>query len=347
MKRKSVKRPVEPGSAPGHFLGIDTGESRIEVIDYSADNINMRAEPEIAPAERKTVRWIRIAGVPGTATLEQLRDRLDVHPLVLEDIVSAGTRIKLEQYEQYSFTVLRAIGAGSAGQLVETEIDLLLFESTLVTVVHSLTDTLFDPILGRLERQDSFIRHGGADMLYYAVVDLVVDLLFPQVEQIDVAIDELEEQIADNARDEQLADVQQLKRVTQQLRSIAWSTRDVVSHCERTGQKWISDSTRFFFRDVHDHIIHLLDTLGDLKENATGLMELYRSQVNNRTNEVMKVLTIISTLFIPITFIAGVYGMNFVHMPELRFRWAYPIVIGVMLAIASGMLLFFKRRKWF
>ena len=347
MKKRMTKRPIQPGSAPGHYLGAEEGSGRIAVIDYSADHLNRAEGGEVEPRSGRGCRWIRITGVPDTATLELLRDKLGVHPLVLEDIVSAGTRIKLEQYGEFSFTVLRSTATGSDGSLVESEIDLLLFKSTLVTITHSTDPALFEQIDLRLERPDSFVRRGGVDMLYYAVVDLIVDLLFPQVEQIDSAIDELEEEISENARDSQLTAVQTLRRVAQRLRSVAWSTRDVVSHNERVGQRWLSDSTQFYFRDVHDHIVHLLDTLGDLKESAGGLMELYRSQVNNRINEVMKVLTIISTVFIPITFIAGVYGMNFVNMPELHIRWAYPVVIGVMLAIASGMLLFFRRRKWF
>jgi magnesium transporter len=346
--RRSGKRPVEPGLPPGLFTDVEAGVPvRVRVIDYTADNLTVSEGGPITPAPGGVSRWIRITGIPDRMTLEQLHEQLGVHPLVLEDVISRGTRIKTEDYETFAFTVLLVTESSPHGQTAESELDLLLFADTLVTIAHADDQALVDPIQRRLSRTDSYIRQGTVDRLYYAFLDLVVDLLYPHVSRVEDEMDAIEAEMAESLSREHLRRIQGLRSAAQRLRSIAWATRDVVAHDERAGEEWFSESTRFFFRDVHDHILHILDTLGELKESASVLMEYYRSEVNNKINEVMKVLTIISTVFIPITFIAGIYGMNFVNMPELGFKWAYPVVIGLMLAIAGGMLVFFKRRKWF
>jgi magnesium transporter len=345
---RQEKQPVVPGSPPGAIdRALEVGQHRMSAVDYTRQAVTAVEESVVAMAPPGVNRWIRICGAPDRPTLEMLRDELGVHTLVLEDVMSQGTRIKVEEYDDCTFVVLHATTLTDDDQPSEVEIDIVLFENTLVTVNHGADGSLFDPIDERLARSDSFIRRSGIDVLYYAIVDLIVDLLFPVADRMESEIDRLEEEILASLREEQLGRIQHLRGSAQRLRLIAGSTRFVVARIERSGHQGLSDATRFYFRDVHDHIIHLLEAFGELKEETSNLMEVYRSGTNNKINDVMKVLTIISTVFIPITFIAGIYGMNFAHMPELSVRWAYPAVVGVMAAIVVGMLVFFKRKKWF
>jgi magnesium transporter len=183
--------------------------------------------------------------------------------------------------------------------------------------------------------------------LYYALLDLVIDRYFPCIDNLESSVDELERAISATPKEEHLSLIHRLRGQANRARSIIWSVRDVTARLQRKESRFLTETTAFYLRDVTDHVLHLLDSTSMLRDTATGLMELYLSRVSNRMNEVMKVLTIISTLFIPITFVAGVYGMNFVHMPELTVRWAYPAVLGVMGVMVIGMLFFFKKRKWF
>ncbi|MFW5683977.1 MAG: magnesium/cobalt transporter CorA [Spirochaetota bacterium] len=353
MKRRRRTSVYQPGLAPGTIRERTTTERmelEITIVDYSLERIEVRERAdtaEVAAAPAGANRWIRIRGTPTTELMRQLGGSFSVHNLVLEDIMSSGQRIKVEDYENLMFTVLRTAHDNGNGELDESDLSIILTPDTLVTVYESADADFFAPIISRLENRESLLRHHRIDFLFHALLDLVVDRYFPVIQTLEERASELESKILEHAEERELRVVHQLRGTTQLLRGILWSMRDVASRIERSTHRFINEETLFYFRDIHDHIVHLLDAISTLRESANGLMELYMSGVSNRMNEVMKVLTIISTIFIPITFIAGVYGMNFDHMPELGQRWAYPAVLAVMGLIAIAMVIYFKRRRWF
>ncbi len=352
--KKRIRRAVTPGLPPGALpKAADANEQQIllEIVDYnhgSIERLPIEALPDNlnAPPEG-TVRWLRISGVAGRSILSAIGSACGIHPLVLEDVASTEERIKTENYDSYTYTVLRTLRYAPGAPVRDVELDLLLTDTVLITVDEGETEGFFAPIFNRLENPDSLLRRGGVDLLYYAVVDLAVDCFFPLVESYERAVESLVQSISHGPKPDHIEAIHQLRAEIQHVRSTLWATRDVTAEIERSGVRGITEQTQFYFRDIHDHVIHLLDSVTNLRDSAGSLRELHMSGMSNRMNEIMKVLTIISTVFIPITFIAGIYGMNFVHMPELALRWAYPAVLGVMVAAIAGMLVFFKRRKWF
>ena len=352
--KKRTRRTFTPGLPPGFLpesTAMDENEIRMEVVEYNREGIDRRMIQTIPEDIGKTpdgaVRWVRISGVPDRSILTALGSAFSIHPLILEDLASVEKRIKTEEYDTYTYTALRTLHfiPGSAAR--DLELDLLLADRVLITVDEGETQAFFEPIFARLENAGSLLRRGGVDLLYYALVDLAVDCFFPLIERYESAAEEIVESISSGPRPEHIELIHQLRTEIQHVRSTLWSTRDVTAEIERGGDRWLSEQARFYFRDIHDHVIHLLDSVTNLRDTAASLRELYMSGMSNRMNEIMKVLTIISTVFIPLTFVAGIYGMNFAHMPELAVPWAYPLVIGVMIAVAGVMLIFFKRRKWF
>ena len=343
------RKRVAPGQPPGSLEEAAGNTSvRITVTDYNEPALS-RVEvgsAELGPPQNGTRRWIQIQGAPTTDALHALGEQFGVHALVLEDIVSSEQRIKAEDHEHYLFTVLRA-PASSAAATAFHDLSILLFEATLITIHEEPNADSFAPINKRLDNPGSLVRRNAVDFLFEAVVDLTVDSFFLTLEELEEQAAGLENAILDQPQSEQLKQLHRLREQTRRVRSVLWASRDVVARVQRAGTPLLTPDTLYYFRDVHDHVIHLIDAVTMIRETANGLMELYMSGVSNKMNEVMKVLTIISTLFIPLSFLAGVYGMNFAFMPELQVRWAYPVLLGLMGLIAGGMLLFFKRRKWF
>ncbi len=347
MKRDQYK----PGLPPGTIIDRDevVYPLNIAIIDYGRTSIERRDGADIAevlPPEPTTYRWIRILGTPTSELITQLGEHFGVHPLVQEDIIATDQRIKVEDYEACSFTSLKVL-RHAPEHVEECEMSLLLTEHSLITIFESDDERFFAPIWQRLANPGSLVRERAVDFLYHAVVDLVVDCYFPVVQRLEILGSETESLILSGAEEEHLRSIHAVRSSAQSLRGSLWSLRDVITRIERTTHRFVSEGTLFYFRDIGDHVVHLLDSVANLREAANAMMELYMSQVSNRMNQVMKVLTIISTLFIPITFVAGVYGMNFRVMPELEVAWAYPAALGVMGIIVVGMLIFFRRKGWF
>ncbi|MFP4376508.1 MAG: magnesium/cobalt transporter CorA [Spirochaetales bacterium] len=350
MKRR--RRPLHvPGRPPGSIdITDDQGELRISITDYSLNDITEAHGLEvdaITPPPEGIRRWIHVQGTPNRKLLGALSDQFDVHNLILEDIATAGQRIKVEDYSQVMFTVLRVPEPGGPSDEHQSDLSMLLTNTTLITIHESPDAPFFEPILTRLRSPHSLLRRNHIDFLYHAIVDLVVDSYFPEIETLDDRAVLLEKSILDKPEETHLRQLHDLREAAQHMRSTLWALRDIVSRVERSTHRFVREDTLFYFRDIHDHVVHLIDEVTTLRETANGLMELHMSGVSNRMNEVMKVLTVISTVFIPLSFLTGLYGMNFQHMPELSKPWAYPALLGVMLVVAGGMLLFFKRRKWF
>lgn len=344
-------RSYEPGAPPGQLPVEQVKPPKIEIIDIAPEVFSREPASELrqgieAPPPGVT-RWIRVAGVPDAGCLARIGELFGVHALVLEDLASSEQRIKTEGHETYTYTIIRTPQLGLVPEARDLELDLVLTDRVLLSVGVANTDEFLQPIFRRLANARSLLRKGGPDTLYYALFDLAVDCYFPAVEQYEEAIDALETAITDRPQHEHIDEIHRLRSDIRHIRSTLWATRDVTAEIVRNGTYGMSERTTFYFRDVHDHVIHLLDTVTDLREGAGSLRELHSSELSSRMNEVMKVLTIIATIFIPITFVAGIYGMNFQNMPELTRPWGYYGVLGLMGLIIVGMIIFFKRRKWF
>jgi len=352
------KRLSEPGSAPGTLRA--PAERRVEnvtvtVLTYAPDQLvetrcssieeTLAALREDAPG----VTWIHVAGIHEIEGLEALGQRFGLHPLTLEDVVNSGQRPKLEDYDDYLFIVMRVIH--SAEVVAGEQISMYLGRGWVLTF-EEIPEDAFDLVRERIRRAKGQIRSAGADYLAYAIVDAVVDHYFPVLEKLGERLEMLEDELVEDPGRQTLEKIHQLKRELLQLRRAAWPQREVISTLGRQETDLVRRETRVFLRDCYDHTIQIMDLVETYRDLASSMMDLYLSSVSNRTNEIMKVLTVIASIFIPLTFIAGVYGMNFDHqasplnMPELSWYWGYPVLWLVMIGLAAGMFTYFRRQRW-
>ena len=353
MASDEIKRSEKAGLSPGTLKYVGEGKSgkpRITVMDYDATGF---VEKEVASVEEcfpfrdtSTVTWINVDGVHDAAVIEKLGAHFGIHPLVLEDIMTTTQRPKTEDLGAAVYVVLRMIefddesAATSADQL-----SLILGPNYVLTFQETPGDC-FDAVRDRIRGGKGRIRKQGPDYLAYAVIDAVVDNYFFVLEKLGERIDALEEQLIAEPRRELLGEIHGLKREMIELRKSVWPLREVVSGLERSESPLIRESTGVFLRDLYDHAIQVIDTVESFREMLSSMVETYLSSLSNRMNEIMKVLTIISTIFIPITFLVGLYGMNFVYFPEIKWRWGYAFVWLLIVGSVAGMFVFFRRKKW-
>ena len=291
------------------------------------------------------VNWIRIQGRPGAMWLQRYGDRLGLHPLAQEDIVEGEQRPKMEPYEDHLFVVLN-VPVSEQGRVVLRQLYLSLHRNHLVTVFECDQDP-FEPVVRRLRHNGSDkLRRLDLDYLFYTLVDVAVDCAFPVVERLDDQLESLEERLVIDPDRRALGDIYQLRHDVLLLRRSAWPQRDTLGRLLREADDWIGETVRVYLRDCVDHTHQIVDLLQTLSDTSANLLDIYLSSASMRTNEIMRVLTVFATIFMPLTFITGVYGMNFEHMPELAWRYGYPAVLGVCLLIALGMLWWFRRRGW-
>ncbi|MCH8497026.1 MAG: magnesium/cobalt transporter CorA [Marinobacter sp.] len=347
-----TKRGKKPGTAPGTL--IHTGKKtdhpiRLRVVDYNdetltaADGVDMAACATL-PAGKLT-RWLRVEGVHDPALIETLGNGINLHPLVMEDILNTDQRAKIEDYDHYVYLVMRMLHLDpDTHQVRSQQLSLILGEQLLISLQEH-PDTLFDQIETRL-RAGKRMRFLQSDYLAYALVDAVVDNYFVVLEQLGEQIESLEEELIAHPTPATLARIHHFKREMLLLRKSIWPLREVISRLARDENDLVRRETQVFLRDVYDHTIHVLDIVDTLRELLVGMLDLYLSSISNRMNEIMKVLTIIATVFMPLTFIAGVYGMNFEVMPELGWTWAYPVVLVAMAGIGGGLMRWFWRKGW-
>jgi len=329
-------------------IARDAPRPRIEWIRYSPAAVEERVVTDVAdltPAlADDAIDWIHVAGFGDEEQLRGLARIFGIHPLALADIVNVPQRGKVDSYGAQQLIVLRM------ARLVDHEVELqqlsmVLAGSCVVTFEEHAGD-VFDPVRERLRAEGSHLRSAGADFLAYALVDAVVDGYFPVMDSLSDVLDELEEAAIGAPVPHTLARIHAVRRLLVHLSRIQRQQRDALLMLSRLENGAFGEEVRPYLRDVQDHAIHVLDTLETLREMSIGVMDVYLSSVGNRTNEVMKTLTVMASLFIPMTFVAGVYGMNFDNMPELHWRWGYPGVWGVMLAMAAGLMGWFARRGW-
>jgi len=349
------KRSRPPGTAPGTLARVAPPEpTSLSLLLYDETAFESRAVVSVAEALGLRVagrrHWLRIVG-HDPAVIEEVGRALGVHALVLEDILSVGQRPKAETHAGYLFVVTQVLRDDGAGAIDEEQVAVLLFPELVVTIEERANE-LFRPIEKRLEAGRGRIRGAGADYLGYAIVDTAVDYLFPLLDVIGDRIEAIETELLDDPSQQTLEHLHEIKRELLRVRRVSWPMRETLSSLMREESELLSDETRVFFRDVYDHAVQVLDMVETFREMSTSLVDLYLSSISNRMNEVMKVLTIIATIFIPLTFIAGIYGMNFdpqaspLNMPELEWYLGYPFALGLMAVIAVVLLLLFRRKGW-
>jgi magnesium transporter len=297
-------------------------------------------------ANSEQVVWYTVDGVHDVELLQRLGNCFGIHPLVLEDIANTSQRPKLEEFDDCIFVALKMIGYELSHDKLRTEHVSIIFGKGYVLAFLEDPGDVFEPVRQRVRTGKGRIRKLGADYLAYALVDAIVDNYFEVLEKLSEGIEELEEEVVDAPTSSTLRTIHVTKRQLILLRRAVWPLREAVNALVRDELELVTGDTRIFLRDLYDHTIHVIDTVETLREMVAGMMEVYLSSVSNKLNQVMKVLTVISSIFIPLTFIVGVYGMNFDYMPELRLRWGYWAVWGVMLAVAGGLLALFRRKEW-
>ncbi|MEX1368203.1 MAG: magnesium/cobalt transporter CorA [Nannocystaceae bacterium] len=352
-----VHHPRVPGAASGieHLPEIDTPPDpstiRIRVIDYAPERVEEHAV-ELDQLEAWlstdipawiTVRWINVDGLHPWV-VERFRQALSLHTLSAEDVLHVPQRPALEHFSDHLFVKARLLMM-VGDKLVAEHVSLFVHERTLVSFQEREGD-VWEPLRERIRREGSAIRGGTTGFLMYAMLDAAVDHCFPLLERYGDMLEDLEDAIMLEVATPQLLRVQQLRRELLAIRRVLWPTRELVDALQRDEAGRLPDSTRTYIRDVYSHVVQLIDILEAQREMCSGLSELYMSQVSNRMNEIMKVLTIMSSLFIPVTFLAGVYGMNFEHIPELHWAFAYPVFWAVCVTAVVSLLWLFRRRGW-
>ena len=353
MRRMLSKRTRKTGLAPGTPIHI--GERRAEstkitVFEYDESEVQERqlssAEECRECRDSNRVVWINIDGVHDISVVETVGRIFGTHPLVQEDIVSTNQRPKVEEYDSYLFAIVKMLYEEQDTGVLQAEQVSIIVTPRIVISFQEREGDVFNPVRERLRTGKGIVRQRGSDYLAYCLIDAIVDHYFQIMENLEERILSLDQEVVDDARPEVLQRIHGLKNDLVFLRRSLWPLREMLARLYRDPLPPIKQDTRPFLRDVHDHTIRVIEILESFQEILSGLMDIYMSSISNRMNNIMKVLTIIATIFIPLTFIAGVYGMNFQHMPELAWRWSYPAVLGVMVLVLVGMLIFFKHKKW-
>ena len=353
MARKLVvKRGDKLGAAPGTLLHIGKHKqlsAGIQLISYGADELEESIISNPASYQRgsaaEQVNWLNVDGVADPVVVETLGQQFQLHPLVMEDILNTDQRPKVEDYQGYLYIVLRMLQFDKDRQQIHSEQVSLVLGKDYVLSFQERPGDVFDGVRERL-RAGRRIRFMRSDYLTYALLDAVVDHYFEMLEYIGEQVEELEDQVVSSPGPDTLARMHHYKREMLLLRKSLWPLSELLSRLSRDESPLISDETRLYLRDVYDHVIHVMDSIDTIRELLVSMLDLYLSSVSKRTNEIMKVLTIFASLFMPLTFIVGVYGMNFDVMPELHWAWGYPAVMLIMLLLVVGLLAFFRRRRW-
>jgi magnesium transporter len=350
-------RFTTPGTAPGDLTeppGAERVPTTLHLLDYDASGYTERPDCSLEEAREyftsPNATWLHVNGTPSEELLRAVGDAYGLHPLALEDVMHTGQRAKLEAYDAQLFTIVTLPEAFGRG-VSTAQLSLFLGDTWLVSFYSGREDP-FDAIRQRSYLDASRIRKSGVDYLYYSLLDTAIDLVFPIMESLGERIEAVELTVFDDPSRQVLDEIQKLKRELVLLRRITWPQRDMLNSLVRDELDQVSDDTKLYIRDCYDHAVHALDLVESYREMASSLLEVYLSSLSNRMNDVMKLLTIIATVFIPLSFIVGVYGMNFDrsvsawNMPELGWRFGYPILWLVMAALVAGMLLYFRRKDW-
>jgi magnesium transporter len=349
IKKSSKKAGLSPGTLV-HVGEKKIDKARITLISYDAKRLEekefQRIEEAFPHKETPPVSWINIDGLHEVEVIGKIGTHFDIHPLTMEDIVNTGQRPKVEDFEDYIYLVFKMLKFDEkTGHLSSEQVSLILGPHYLISFQETEGD-VFDIVRGRIRKGRVHIRKSGPDYLAYALIDAVVDHYFLILEKMGERIEHFEERLHGQPTPEILQAIYDLKRELIYFRKQVWPIREVLSTWQKTESAIVQEANKVFIRDVYDHTIQVIDTIESFRDIISGLMDLYLSTVSNKMNEDMKVLTIMATIFIPLTFVAGIYGMNFKYMPELEWKWSYPVLLVLLIVIFSGMMFYFKRKKW-
>ncbi|MGB9938949.1 magnesium/cobalt transporter CorA [Methanosarcina sp.] len=348
------RRGSKTGLAPGTLIHV--GEKKVEkvVIRVLAYNSEKLIERELETVEgclefkdQPGINlWINVDGLDRIDVIEKLGGYFDIHPLTLEDVLNTGQRPKTEDYESYIYTVLKMMLLDTEREeIVVDQVSIIIGPNYILSFQERQGD-VFDPVRERFENPASRLRKNGVDYLAYSMIDAVVDNYFLILEHFGDEIEYLEEGLVIQPRPETLRTIQKYKRDMIILRKSVWPLRELINGLQRIESNLIKETTRIYLRDIYDHTIQVIDSVEDFRDILASMVDIYLSSISYRMNDVMKVLTVIATIFIPLTFIAGVYGMNFEYMPELKWRWGYPAVMFGMTLLGVSMFAYFKKRRW-
>ena len=348
------KRSDKSGLPPGTLVHVGeprAEKARITAMVYDDSRLLEEELESIGDAfpfsDAPIVTWINVDGIHQVEVVEELGQHLGLHPLVLEDILNPEQRPKMEDLGDYLFIVVRMLDWDDGRDKMMTEqISIVIGDSYVVSLKEHPGGDVLEPIRVRIREAKGSIRRQGPDYLAYAMLDGIVDRYFGVLESLGEKVEDLEEELVAHPTPDMLQDLHDLRRQMIFMRKAVWPLREVVGGLERGGSSLIKDSTHVYLRDVHDHTIQVMDAVETLRDMLSGMLDIYLSSISNRMNEVMKVLTVFASIFIPLTFVAGVYGMNFAYKPELAWRWAYPVLWLVMLGMGLSMLLYFRRKRW-
>jgi magnesium transporter len=365
MLKKKVKQVIRPlrlirgnlskaGMPPGTV--VYAGEKapqpvKITLMDYDASVFKEQTLDSIEGAfnykTTQTMTWINIDSLSDVSVVEKLGKHFDLHPLVLEDIAVPSQRSKVEDYDDYLFIVLRMLRFDHVkNEIINEQVSMILRDHCLITFQESVGD-VFDQIRDRLRTNKGRARKMSVDYLAYCLIDAIVDYYFVILDTYGEKIENLEDELLGNPGQQILSQIHEFKRELTLLRKCVWPMRELASTMQRSENALITDSTRIYFRDVYDHTIQIIDTIESLRDVVASLLEIYLSSMSNRMNAQMKMLTMIATIFMPLSFLSGVYGMNFKHFPELESWWTYPYGFwGLIVVVATTMFFVFKRQKW-
>lgn len=323
----------------------------ISVLDYNSEKAEICTIGSIEECfpykDSKSISWINVEGTKNKELLQKLDEHFGIHPLVIDDVENLSQRPKMEDYGDYLFFIIKMIAIDEKTlDMVNEQVGIILGKNYLISFQEGKEGDIFEAVRERILNNKGKIRKTGTDYLLYKLIDAVIDNYFNVLEVIGEKIEDLEEELVNHPSTEILHRIQLLKKEMIYLRKSVWPLREAVSNLERVESSLVHSSTRFYFRNLYDHTIQVIDSVESLRDILSGMLDIYLSSISNRLNEVMKVLTIISTIFIPLTFVVGLYGMNFKYMPELSHPWGYPVVLGILVCISIAMLLFFRRKRW-
>jgi len=352
-KKTNTNYTKKLGAVPGAIIYTGSKESQdlfIEVFDFTADKVE---EKELVKIEEifhyksiNSITWININGLNHISEIEKIGKHYGLHPLILEDIVNTHQRPKIDEYDSYIFIVLKMLYYDKDDSIVSEQVSFILGDNYVMTFQEADGD-VFDSIRDRIKNAKGRIRTQGSDYLLYALIDAVIDHYYVILETMGNKIEELEDNLFSGSSQNDLSqNIQDLKREILKVRRAIFPLREIISRIEKNESLLILDKTQNYFRDIYDHVIQISESIDIYREMVWGLMGMYMTTISNKMNEVMKVLTIIATIFIPLTFIAGIYGMNFDNIPELHFKYGYHILLGVMIVLFISMLFYFKKKKW-
>ncbi len=353
MGRAGKRRAKKPGLSPGTLVhvGAEKEEAvKIEVLDYSPDSCQAKTFTTVAACvpykETRTVSWISVEGVHDVGIIAKFGEAFGLHALTQEDIVHTRQRPKVEEHDDYLYVVMKVLRFNEEKQMVEQEQMSFILGANYVISFQEESGDLFNPVRERICNSTGRLRKYGADYLLYVLIDSIVDHYFVVLEKLEEWVETLQEELMGNPTEKTLHEIYDLKQNMVLFRKTFWPTRELMNELLRSESNLIQETTEIYIRDVYDHVLRVIETTDMYREMIGGMLDVYLSIVSNRLNAVMKVLTIIATIFIPLTFIVGVYGMNFKYMPELDWPWAYPLVWAVMGVVTVGMLVYFRRKKW-